>query len=140
MGYFPSTVAGASERGKRGKIDGDIAAVLVVEAEVLIRMNAVQMVEDAGYAALEASNAVDALKILKRRQDIRAVFADINMSSSGSGLKLVHAIRRRWPPIHLIVTSGLSAELELPPGSRFIPKPYENSRVVGLLHELFDTD
>jgi two-component system, response regulator PdtaR len=140
MGHLLSTVAGASGHGRRGRIDSDIAAVLIVEAEVLIRMNVVQIVEDSGYAALEASNAGDAIKILKHRQDIRAVFTDVNISSSGSGLKLVHAIRRRWPPIHLIVTSGLSTDLELPPGSRFIRKPYENSRVVGVLHELLDAD
>jgi len=60
------------------------------------------------------------------------------MSGSPSGLKLAHAIRRRWPPIHLIVTSGLPAPLELPPGAHFVRKPYENARVVALLHELFD--
>ena len=33
------------------------AVVLIVEDEALIRMGAVQMVEDAGFAAVEASNA-----------------------------------------------------------------------------------
>ena len=100
-------------------------------------MNAVQMVEDAGYVALEASNADDAIEILKCRSDIRAVFTDVNMSGSMNGLKLASAIRGRWPPIHLIVTSGLQAELELPNRCSFVRKPYENARVVGILHELF---
>ncbi len=43
-----------------------MGVVRIVEDEVLIRMNAVQMVEDAGYAALEAANADDAIEILKR--------------------------------------------------------------------------
>lgn len=72
----------------------------------------------------------------KVRRDVGAVFTDVYMSGSRSGLQLAHAIRRRWPLIHLIATSGVSADAELPPGSHFIRKPYENARVVALLHEL----
>lgn len=127
-----------TKRARYGKTPAAGAAVLIVEDEALIRMNAVQMVEDAGYTALEASNADDAIVILKQRRDIGAVFTDVNMCGSKSGLKLAHAIRRRWPPIHLIVTSGLPTKLVLPPGAHFVGKPYENARVIALLHELFD--
>ncbi len=138
MGPVLSTGATPTSRVRYSKISANSAAVLIVENEVLIRMNAVQMVEDAGYVALEASNADEAIAILKRRQDVGAVFTDINMSGSICGLKLAHAIRLRWPPIHLILTSGLPAEMELPPGAHFVRKPYENARVIALLHELFD--
>jgi two-component system, response regulator PdtaR len=140
MGHLFSISAAQPKRARHGKTAADSAVVLIVENEALIRMNAVQMVEDAGYVALEASNADDAVAIMKQRGDIRAVFTDVKMSGSMCGLKLAHAIRRHWPPIHLIVTSGLPVELELPPGSRFLRKPYENSRVVDLLHELFGAD
>jgi CheY-like chemotaxis protein len=117
----------------------DNAIILIVEDEVLIRMNAVQMLEDAGYVTLEASNADEAIQLLESRNDIRAVFTDINMSGSMDGLKLAHAIRGRWPPIHLIVTSGLQmpTDAELPPKGRFIRKPYDNAQVVALFRELF---
>jgi CheY-like chemotaxis protein len=117
----------------------DNPIVLVVEDEFFIRMNAVQMLEDAGYATLEASNADEAILLLETRADIRAVFTDINMSGSMDGLKLAHAIRRRWPPIHLIVTSGLQmlTEAELPPKGRFVGKPYNNAHVVAMFRELF---
>jgi CheY-like chemotaxis protein len=55
------------------------AVILVVEDEAIIRMEAVQMLEDAGFAVVEASNAHDALEILENRTDVRAVFTDINM-------------------------------------------------------------
>jgi CheY-like chemotaxis protein len=140
MGHFLSTATTQTKRAPYGGATAKGAVVLIVENEALIRMNAVQMVEDAGYIALEASNADDAVTILNHRRDIGAVFTDVNMSGSICGLKLAHAIRRRWPPIHLIVTSGLPAATELPPGSRFLRKPYENSRVIDLLHELFDAN
>lgn len=115
------------------------AVVLVVEDEALIRMCAVCMVQDAGFAALEACNADEAIRILESRSDIRAVFTDINMSGSMDGWKLAHAIRGRWPPIHLLVTSGLSVPNQdrLPANGRFLRKPYTSAQVIAALRELF---
>jgi CheY-like chemotaxis protein len=118
----------------------DKAVVLVVEDEALIRMSAVQMVEDAGFMAVEACNADEAIELLESRADVRAVFTDINMSGSMDGWKLAHAILGRWPPIHLIVTSGLyiPEEGQLPAKSLFIRKPYSAEQVTTALRELFD--
>jgi CheY-like chemotaxis protein len=113
------------------------AAVLIVDAEALIRISAVHMVEDAGYSAVQAANADEAIQLLERRRDIRAVFTDINMSGSMDGLRLAHAIRGRWPPIHLIVTSGLDLTDKLPANGRFIRKPYSAEQVTAALRELF---
>ena len=51
--------------------------VLVVEDEFLSRLHAVNLVEDAGYIAVEASNADEAITILEARKDIRIVFTEI---------------------------------------------------------------
>ena len=112
--------------------------VLVVEDEPLIRLNAIQIIEDAGYAVVEAANADEAILILERRADVRFVFTDINMPGSMDGLKLAHAIRNRWPPIRLIVTSGkvLLKPGELPLDGRFLAKPYSADQIVSLLSEL----
>ena len=117
----------------------DKQTVLVVEDELLIRMSAVDMLEAAGFLALEAPNADEAIALIERRPDIRLVFTDIEMPGSMDGLRLVSAIRNRWPPIYLIVTSGRyqAKELALPAGVAFIPKPYDwtgvNSRIRQLL-------
>ena len=112
--------------------------ILVVEDEAIIRMGTVQMLTGAGFAVLEAFNADVALEILESRTDIAAVFTDIKMPGSLCGLRLVHAIRDRWPPIHLIVASGLKApaEDEFPKMGRFIPKPYAPKHVLKALYEL----
>ncbi|MGD0193047.1 MAG: response regulator, partial [Rhizomicrobium sp.] len=111
-----------------------------VEDEALIRMSAVQMVEDAGFMVVDACNADEAIEILENRTDIRAVFTDINMSGSMDGWKLAHSIRGRWPPIHLIITSGLYTpeKGQLPAKRLFIRKPYSAEQVTSALHELFD--
>ena len=109
--------------------------VLVVEDDFLNRLHAVNLVEEAGYIAVEASNADEAITILEARKDIRIVFTDIDMPGSMDGLKLAHAIRERWPPIELILTSGhfdLSDD-EIPERGRFFPKPYRDQEIISAL-------
>lgn len=89
-------------------------------------MNAVAMIEEAGFSVLEASDADDAIRILETRRDITVIFTDIEMPGSMNGIKLAHAVRDRWPPIKIIATSGHYGFREglLPAGGRFLPKPY----------------
>lgn len=112
--------------------------VLVVEDDFILRMNAVQMIEEAGFEALEATNADDAILILEARSDINVVFTDIDMPGSMDGLKLAHAVRERWPPIQIITTSGHVTvnDNDLPTGGKFIPKPYSPGYVTGVVREL----
>lgn len=117
------------------------AVVLVVEDEALIRISALQTVEDAGFAFAEACDADEAIRSLESRSDIRAVFTDIRMPGSIDGWKLARAIRGRWPPIHLIVASALVPDLrELPADALFILKPYTAEQVKAALCELFNHD
>jgi CheY-like chemotaxis protein len=117
------------------------AVVLVVEDEALIRISALQIIEDAGFAVVEACNADEAISILQNRTDIRAVFTDIRMPGSMDGWKLARAIRGRWPPIHLILVSALVPDLsELPANGLFIRKPYTAEQVTAALYELFNHD
>jgi two-component system, response regulator PdtaR len=55
------------------------------------------------------------------------VFTDIHMPGSMDGLKLAYAVRDRWPPIKIIVTSGRDriGPRDLPEGGRFFAKPYD---------------
>ena len=117
---------------------GGRAVVLVVEDELLTRLYAVAMIEDAGFEVLEAANADEAILILEYRSDIRIVFTDVHMPGSMDGLRLAHAVRDRWPPINLIVTSGqlMVSESELPTGGRFFSKPYQASEISRVLNEL----
>ena len=114
------------------------AVILVVEDEAIIRMGAVQMMEAAGYTVVEALNAHDAMAVLENRTDVRAVFTDINMPGTWDGMRLARMVRDRWPPIHLIVTSGLiSPDInDLPPRGRFIRKPYDPEHVIAAIREL----
>ena len=103
------------------------AVVLVVEDEMLLRMRAVDMVEDAGFTSVEAVDADEAVAILESRSDIALMFSDIQMPGTMDGLTLAHIVHKRWPPIRIILVSGqLKLEtFDMPPGSRFFEKPLE---------------
>jgi CheY-like chemotaxis protein len=98
-------------------------------------MHAADLVEAAGYRAIEASNADEAIAILEARKDIRIVFTDIDMPGSMDGLKLARAIRDRWPPIELILTSGHFdvPEGDIPERGLFFSKPYQDNEIVSAL-------
>lgn len=112
--------------------------VLVVEDEALLRINAMDIVEAAGFEVVEASTADEAIEILEARTDILVVFTDIQIPGSMDGLKLARAVRGRWPPIRIIATSGRVrlTDADLPEGGRFLPKPYTTHQVTQLLAEL----
>jgi two-component system, response regulator PdtaR len=112
--------------------------VLIVEDEALLRWNAVAIVEDAGFDVIEAASADEALAVLEKRKDVRVVFTDVQMPGCMDGLKLAHVIRRRWPPVRIIATSG-RAKLhlgDLPEGGRFVGKPYTPADIEMTLHAL----
>ena len=112
--------------------------VLVVEDETLVRLNAIDIVETAGFEAIAAANADEAIQILETRNDVRAVFTDVQMPGSMDGLRLARVIRDRWPPVALIVTSGRTniMENELPEGGTFLLKPYDHVQIENALREL----
>jgi CheY-like chemotaxis protein len=101
-------------------------------------MDIVQSLEDGGFNVLEASNADDAIILLEAHPEVRLMFTDIDMPGSMDGLKLAAAVRNRWPPVQIIVTSGHRAMSDdnLPVVGRFITKPYDPSRVIHAIHEM----
>lgn len=109
----------------------DRPAILVVEDEVLIRMSAVDFLQDIGFDALEASNAPDAYAIFSRRSDIAAVFTDIGMAGAFDGLAFARKVHDKRPDIFVLVTSGRQLPLSppFPTDCVFLPKPYSPSAV-----------
>jgi CheY-like chemotaxis protein len=115
--------------------------ILIVEDEFLLRMDSVEVLEDAGFEVIPAVNADEAIAILSARSGIQIVFTDIQMPGSMDGLKLAGFVRDRWPPIKIVATSGhVHIEgTDLPAGSVFLPKPYSSAEVVKVLRELTGT-
>jgi two-component system, response regulator PdtaR len=118
--------------------DNTVPVVLVVEDDCLLRLFAVELVEDAGFVAIEANNADEAILILERRADIAAIFTDVDMPGTMDGLKLAHAVRHRWPPIKIIIVSGKTHlnDADLPSDTPFFSKPYSVPNMISELRSL----
>src|SRR6202023_3363682 len=115
-----------------------IPNVLVVEDEMILRMRAVDIVEDAGFHPVEAVNADEAISILESRSDISLLFTDIQMPGSIDGLKLAHAVHERWPSVKIILVSGQvkPTDAERPADSRFFGKPLGIGQMIHVLQAM----
>ena len=110
----------------------------MIEDEPILRMMALDLVEDAGFEALEARNADEAVRALEARRDIRIVFSDIDLGVGMDGIKLARAIRDRWPPVEIIMTSDKvhPSPDDLPARGVFFEKPYQRNEVTAAMRKL----
>ena len=96
---MPATSNGSSAHPPR---------VLIVEDEALVRMFAVDALEDAGFAIAEAASATDAMQALQSdATSIRAVVVDLGLPDR-PGDQLAADIRRQWPQLPILIASGRS--------------------------------
>jgi CheY-like chemotaxis protein len=112
--------------------------VLVVEDEMVLRMRAADIVEDAGFTPVEAVNADEAIAILESRSDIAVLFTDIQMPGSIDGLKLALTVHSRWPHIKIVLVSGQvkPSDAERPANSRFFGKPLGVEQMIAELQAM----
>ena len=110
-------------------------AVLVVEDDPIVNLYTCHLFEDAGLDVTAFSNADDALAYLwEHAGAVSAVFTDIHMPGFSDGFHLAELIKRHWPKIEVIVTSGQDCA----PGAfrrdiHFICKPWRPAEVIRLV-------
>jgi DNA-binding NtrC family response regulator len=116
--------------------------VLVVEDEIVARKSAVEMLEIAGYEAVDACTAADAVCALEKFDTIRLVITDIDLHSSIDGIVLAACIDRRWPDVGIIMTSGKVVPVpgDVPSRARFLPKPYAEARMLDAVRGIIAQD
>jgi DNA-binding response OmpR family regulator len=114
--------------------------VLIVEDEMLVRMFAVDALEDAGFQVLQAGDAAEAMTALVGADHVQAVIVDMGLPDR-SGDQLAAEMRARRQDLPILIASGRS-ERELK--DRFasdsrvgvLVKPYTASMLVGALGTL----
>ena len=114
----------------------------IVEDEPLLCLDISDALSAKGYEVIAVTNAVDAIKVLEFRNDIQTIFTDIDLPGSTDGLILAAAVRDRWPPVNIIVTTGMKAPRrdEMPARSLFIAKPYRSVEVLEAVHSFEAAD
>jgi len=113
-------------------------AVLIVEHDELLKSLTANIVEDAGFAALQAGDADEAVAILESRSDIALMLTSVTMPGSMDGLGLARKVRKRWPAIKTIIASGQVRLVgsDLTAGSRFVLKPYHVPTMISEIRSL----
>lgn len=119
------------------KCSPEASVILVVEDDDLVRLLAVDILEDAGFAVVEARHADEAWFILPERSDIGVVFSDVDMPGSMNGVALAERVYENRPDIRLVLTSGRHrfADHEVPDHGLFVPKPYAASQVIDAIQD-----
>lgn len=112
--------------------------VLIIEDEPVLRIEATDMVERAGFEAVEATDVDDAIRILETRADIRIVYIDLDLPRGVKGIEIAATIRDRWPPIEIILTAAsyAKADLDLPVRSEFYAKPIQHREIISAMHRM----
>lgn len=113
----------------------DPISILVVDDEPLIRMYAVDVLEDAGFVVFEAGDAEEALRLLDERPQIKVLFTDINMPGKFDGLELARRVHSLRSDVQLIITSGRQrpADSDIPDSGAFVAKPYDGAAITRLI-------
>jgi CheY-like chemotaxis protein len=113
--------------------------LVVAEDEALVPMLAIDVLTKAGFVVLEAEHSAQALSHLEAQAaDIDVPFADVEMPGEMDGPDLAHHVRRHWPWIATLITSGRErlVSQSLPAGGRFLAKPYNVDNVESYVREL----
>ena len=98
---------------------------LIVEDEMILRLNAVEMLEDMGFSVINSETADEALTIMEK-QRVELLISDIHMPGELDGLALARLAAERWPEMRTVICSGRVRVVgsELPTNAAFVGKPY----------------
>ena len=99
-------------------------AVLVVEDDSLVRMSALDMVEDLGFAAIAAQGGTEALEILRGPARVDVLFTDVGLPDM-KGPELARVASTLRPGLKVVFASGYADDSEALEGSLWLSKPYD---------------
>jgi PAS domain S-box-containing protein len=137
--------AGSNAGVAGGEADGDpksdsavAGTILMVEDDIAVAELTSALLEYSGYTVRVAHTGAEAIDLLRRSDDIDAVFSDIAMPGGMSGIDLARLIRADFPAIPVLLTTGFGQQawdLE-EAGIRVLPKPYDPDDVIKIINEL----
>jgi two-component system NtrC family sensor kinase len=115
--------------------------VLLAEDNPAVAEVTTSYFQQLGYVVRQAASASEALEALGRNQKIDLVFSDILMPGGMNGLELGRTIRRLYPDMPVLLTTGLStsAAEALQQGFALLQKPFDLTALEQALLELHST-
>ena len=106
-----------------------VHTILVVDDEPLVRMVAVEILEELGYEVLEASDGPSALKMLDARPTIDLLVTDVGLPNGMNGRQLADAVRVQRPGLNVLFVTGYAENAvlnhgHLDHGMEVVTKPF----------------
>ncbi|MBC9179230.1 ATP-binding protein [Pseudoroseomonas ludipueritiae] len=103
--------------------------VLVVDDEPVIRMLVVEVLQDLGYAALEAADGAAALELLQEEGRLDLLVTDVGLPGGLNGRQLADAARAGRPGLKVLFITGFAETAalgngRLEPGMQVMTKPF----------------
>ncbi|MES5099760.1 PAS domain-containing protein [Agrobacterium sp. BA1120] len=124
------------------RADGE-ETILVVDDEPLVRMLAVEELQDLGYSVIEAEDGASALRILNSARDISLLITDVGLPGGMNGRQLADAARVKRPELEVLFITGYAENAvlnhgHLDHGMHVMTKPFQldafAQRVKALVH------
>jgi CheY-like chemotaxis protein len=86
-----------------------------------------EMLRELGYRITRVASAQAALGALMDDRGINLVFSDVMMPGSMNGMDLAREVRRRWPNVRVLLTTGYAGSTLKGAGAEVavLSKPYE---------------
>lgn len=115
--------------------------ILIVDDEPLVRMVAVDVLEELGYSVLEADDAPSALRILSSRHDIDLLVTDVGLPNGMNGRQLADAVRADRPDLPVLFVTGYAENAvlnhgHLDRGMQVLTKPFAGDVLARRVAEL----
>ena len=106
---------------------------LLVEDDVLQREVLADVLKDDGFEVVECSTAEAAeLIVATSGTELRAVITDENLDGEMLGSNLAAYARRKFPELNIVLMSG-GRQPPVPPGARFLQKPFRPSKLLEMV-------
>jgi CheY-like chemotaxis protein len=104
--------------------------ILIVEDEVLVRLDIAGYLRSRGFTVLEAGDAQEAMQLLNADSNIDLVFSDISMPGTLNGIELARWIRTQRSRVRILLTSGTANNIQIALQENLVvEKPYHPSDV-----------
>ena len=110
--------------------------VLVVEDNAEVAEVSRDYFEQLGFQVRHAASAQAGLDFLEHEHNVDLVFSDILMPGGMNGVEMAETIRRRFPQIAVLLTTGYSSSAQdaVRRGFEVLPKPYDLAALERALH------
>jgi PAS domain S-box-containing protein len=103
--------------------------VLIVDDEPTVRMLVTEVLEELGYAAIEAGDGASGLAVLRSEARIDLVITDVGLPGGMNGRQLADTARQLRPALKVLFITGyaenaVAANGQLEPGMHVLTKPF----------------